>query len=420
MTSIHGSGQRAVATAVLCVAMMGAGACGGSSASPGPDVSDAAGDAVVDRGPSPGEDAPAPADAAADQSHPASDGGAPDTPAGADAKADASTTPPGGVPVFVAVGYDMSAASAPRVATSCDGRVWKNQPIALPAGTWTDAETNGLRGLGWGGGRFVAVGGGTGEGSINTRRLYVSTDGVNWVHEDQSYECSSGSSCTAASICTSCQWMGDATWLDDGTALGLWVMAGGNGQRRYSTNGGVSWQKLSTGNVGQYRRLASEGAHGAATADRGLATIELAAGQNPPVAFTDAPITGITEPSVAVGRGTPVAVWWDTACYTFTLGSWRACTLPRTPTAITSVVFDGGSFWVLGRDPAYTSADGVTFTQPGSTAGSDFRQIRFGGGVYVEPGIRRWSTDAVRWQNMTTPPTFTVTDVEVGVLPSCP
>jgi hypothetical protein len=338
-----------------------------------------------------------------------------------------STTPdhhpdaasPGGVAVFVAVGYDSKAASAPRVATSCDGTVWKNQTINLPGGSWTDPEPNGLRGLGFGGGRFVAVGGGTGVSNINTRRLYVSTDAVNWVHEDQSYECAGGS-CNTSNVCTSCQFMGDAAWLDDGTANGVWVMGGGNADHRYSIDAGVSWKRLTTkGTVGQYRRMASAGGVGAATADSGVSIIHLAPGQTPPVTWVDQAMPKVTEPSLAVSNGTAVAVWWDTDCHVFTAGAWQNCTLPHAPTAITSVVFDG-AFRIVGRDPPYVSTDGVTYTQTATTGGSDFRQVRFGGGIYVAPDAKRWSKDGVLWESMKSAPTFTITDVEVGYLAACP
>ncbi|MBC8131842.1 MAG: hypothetical protein H7X95_02590 [Deltaproteobacteria bacterium] len=215
--------------------------------------------------------------------------------------------------------------------------------------------------------------------------------------------------------------MGDAAWLDDGSANGLWVMGGGNAQRRYSTDAATTWQRLPVGTLAHYRRLASGGARAAATADMGLSFIQTAPGQTPPLTWTDHAIAGITEPSLAMGAGgVAVAVWWDTACHYFSGAAWRACTLARAPRAITSVVNDGTSFLVLGRDPPYVSTNGMTYTQSATTAGTDFRQVRFGGGIYVAPDIKQWSMDGIAWRAMTTPPTFTVTDVEVGTLGACP
>jgi hypothetical protein len=384
-----------------------------------PDAGDAA-DAAVG---SPADAMPPPADA----KPPVNDAavgppdGATDKPVSMgqpDAAIDKPTS--GGVQIFVAVGYDPTGLSLPRVATSCDGRVWKDQTIAQPPGTWPDAELNGLRGVGFGGGRFVAVGGGTGT-TMDTRRLYVSTDGVNWVHENQAAECNTaGTNCNSSNICTKCQFMGDAGWLDDGSAAGVWFAAGGNAQRLYSTDGAQTWKHLPVGSIGQYRRVASEGARAAATADSGLSLIQAAPGQTPPLTFTDQAFTQVTEPSLAFGAGTVVAAWPDTICKYFAAGTWTPCVLPHAPTTVTSIVHDGTSFWLLGRDPPYVSIDGITYTQSATTAGTDYRQVRFANGVFVAPSLKRWSANGIQWQTMTTPPTFAVVDVEVGTVGACP
>ncbi|MBC8131566.1 MAG: hypothetical protein H7X95_01190, partial [Deltaproteobacteria bacterium] len=120
-----------------------AGACGGSQTGTGDASSPQLDSTEVQPDPNGGRDAaggldsdprvdadadadvmpPGDADAISDASQPNADlnpGAAdsrPDLPAASDG------APSAGVPVFVAVGYDPAAASAPRVATSCDGRV---------------------------------------------------------------------------------------------------------------------------------------------------------------------------------------------------------------------------------------------------------------------------------------------------------
>ena len=78
-----------------------------------------------------------------------------------------------------------------------------------------------LRGIGYGDGKFVAVGGDANGMIMST------TDGATW--DEDLFPQGDG-------------WLGDVAWLD-----GVWVAVGGNGIVVRSTDGGVDWSQTRTG-----------------------------------------------------------------------------------------------------------------------------------------------------------------------------
>jgi hypothetical protein len=112
---------------------------------------------------------------------------------------------PSGTPVLVAVGYGN------RRTRTLDGVTWGDDQVVDPNG---GDDNNLLRGVGFGDGRFVAVGGG-GEG-----QSWVSDDGQTWHHHVTALRA----------------FVSDAVYGN-----GRWVAAGGNGLRLYSIDRGESW-----------------------------------------------------------------------------------------------------------------------------------------------------------------------------------
>lgn len=126
----------------------------------------------------------------------------------------------GQTPVVVAVGYGN------RRTSTFDGMSWGNDEVVDPNG---GDDNNLLRGVGYAGGRFVAVGGG-GQG-----QSWVSDDGRTWTHH----------------VTTLRAFVSDAVFGN-----GVWVAAGGNGLRLVSTDRGESWHGDPGYYAGHYRGIA--------------------------------------------------------------------------------------------------------------------------------------------------------------------
>jgi len=123
-----------------------------------------------------------------------------------------------GTPIAVAVGYGR------RRISSVDGSHW-----TLIEKTPNGGDDNDLfRGVTYGNGRFVAVGGST------VSLTQISTDGMNWID---------GGTGTA--------WLGGVAW--NGT---VFVAAGGNGLRVRSTDNGATWTNPAGSQAKHYRAVA--------------------------------------------------------------------------------------------------------------------------------------------------------------------
>jgi hypothetical protein len=129
--------------------------------------------------------------------------------------------PPPRDAIAVAVGYGT------RRVRSLDGLTWTDFVEVDPNGGDDD---NLLRGVGWGDGVFVAVGGGGNGFSMR------SLDGIVW--QDEVHELDG--------------FLSDVAYLD-----GVFVAAGGNGLRLRSLDAGVSWQDQTPYFAGHYRAIAA-------------------------------------------------------------------------------------------------------------------------------------------------------------------
>jgi hypothetical protein len=129
---------------------------------------------------------------------------------------DAGTTPTG-TPVFVAAGYGG------RRMRSLDGMAWTDDVVIDPNG---GDDENLLRGIGFGGGLFLAVGG----------SVFMSTDGATWELSEFNPD----------------SFISDAVYSD-----GIWVIAGGNGLLARSIDGAQSWIDMAPYYAGHYRDIAA-------------------------------------------------------------------------------------------------------------------------------------------------------------------
>jgi hypothetical protein len=269
--------------------------------------------------------------------------------------------------VAVVVGYGM------RRASSQNGLDWENFAELTPDG----GDDNDLfRGLAFGGGRFVAVGG------SSTSLSLVSTDGSSWQAEDRNQDA----------------WLGGVAFLD-----GEFVAAGGNGLRVHSEDLGESWLGAVGYQAIHYRDVAAGGDVAVAVGhtygespDVGIIALSRDGRQ-----WEEVGHSGSTLARVAYGAGVFVATGdagrvsrspdgeqWDDS----TVGSGNG-----------SVVFVNDQFVVSNDDGVFVSDDGSDFR---AVDGSSFGVEGFIGGYYLSlgwPAVIRASSDMVQWDTVFEP-----------------
>lgn len=321
--------------------------------------------------------------AAACGASPGGDG--PDGPVDAtvDAAVDAAIDAPPGTPIAVAVGYGQ------RRAHSLDGITWQLQEVRADGGDDDDL----FRGLTWGDGRFVAVGG-------STRTLTaVSLDGVAWTP---------GGGGRA--------WLGDAAWNG-----GAFVAAGGNGLRVRSTDGGATWIDDAGYQPTHYRSVAGGGGvvvavgHSYDGGGPGGANVGVITSTADGVTWTERRRAGATFGTVAYGNGAFVAVGEGGLVATSPDGAtWTDRTVGS---GGGGVIFTGAEFVLSRGATIYTSPDGATWT-PASNAGRAV--IGHFGGAYLAAGwpltVSR-STDLTTWTQVWAPMGSGLTAMVTGVSP---
>lgn len=296
-----------------------------------------------------------------------------------DADPDAAIDAPPGTPIAVAVGYGQ------RRAHSFDGITWQLQEVRPDGGDDDDL----FRGLTFGGGRFVAVGG------SSVGLTAVSLDGVAWTPGG-----------------TARAWIGDVAW--NGSVL---VAAGGNGVRVRSTDGGATWIDDAGYQATHYRSVAASGAgvvvavgHSYDAPSVGVIT-STADG----VTWNERRRAGATFGTVAFGAGTFVAAGEGGLVATSRDGaSWTDRTVG---TGAGAVVFTGGEFVLSRSSGIYRSPDGETWT-PATTPSRNV--AGYFGGAYLAVGwplsISR-STDLSSWTPVFSPMGSGLTEMVTGVSP---
>jgi hypothetical protein len=248
-----------------------------------------------------------------------------------------------GTPLFVAVGYGG------RRMSSADGIHWANDVVVDPQGGDDD---NLFRGVGFVAGHFVAVGG-SAQGQNAT-----TSDGASWAFH------------TPAGA-----WIADAVPL--GSAV---VVAGGNGLRQRSLDGGLTWTDAAPYYAGHFRGIASgNGIAVAAGHTYGGSTEGLTSTSTDGKTWSPEVTGGTPFHSIAFGAGVFVAAG-DDRCATSTDGkAWAPCG-GVSGAGLDRVVFVNGAF-VLGDATGYfVSTDGVTFQHQ---AAEHHAVSAYGLGLYV-------------------------------------
>ena len=287
----------------------------------------------------------------------------------------------GGTPVVVAVGYGR------RRLRSLDGRTWSLQELTPDGGDDNDL----LRGVTWGNGRFVAVGGST------VGLTMTSPDGMAWTEGG-----------------TADAWIGGAAWT--GT---VFVAAGGNGLRMRSTDNGVTWTNRAEFQMTHYRAIAfgaglvvavghsydrSPNVGVIATTPDGITWTERrrSGGQFRTVVYGNGLFVAASEQSDLVATS-PDGITWTDHHVGVTGGGYT--------------IFTGTEFVLLRNEGNYRSSDGLQWT----LASTDARFVMgYFNGAYLSfdwPLRVSTSPDLQQWTRVYEPLGSGVSMVAVGTLP---
>jgi hypothetical protein len=313
----------------------------------------------------------------------APDGGASGTDGqapGDDAAVDSAL--PQGQRVAVVVGYGT------RRARSLDGTTWTDFQQVTPNG---GDDNDLLRGVGWGNGTFVAVGG----SSVGI--TMTSADGITWSNEIRTHDA----------------WVGNVAYLG-----GVFIAAGGNGLRIRSTNDGATWSEGVGYQALHYRDVATNGAIVAAVGHTYDTTPNLGyiATTTDGITWTERRRTGGALNRVVAGNGTFVAAGGGNMVLRSTDGvTWTEHALGGTDDI--SLAFDGTAFVASAGGSVFRSSDGIAWTAVPGGSGAPVAYIE---GRFLSVG---WPAAISTSQNLTSwTPAFSpggsgFTKIVVGVVP---
>lgn len=286
----------------------------------------------------------------------------------------------GGTPVVVVVGYGG------RRVMSLDGLSWQHFVQLTPNGGDDD---NLFRGVGFGDGTFVAVGGSTHAYTM------TSTDGITWVNENR----------------TPRAWLGNVAWLS-----GQFVAAGGNGLRVRSTDHGATW----AGDPGyqpiHYRDVAAGNGVAIAVGHNYDTTpnVGVAAVTSNGTQWTETLRGGAAFSDIEFGNGVFLATGGQRVTRSTNGMSWTEVTFATTGS--TSVAFTGTEFIVGVGSAHYRSTDGMTWTAVTSSRDVD----GFFRGRYLSlswPAQIFSATSLTQWSSAFNPQGSGFTRLAVGVAP---
>ena len=288
-----------------------------------------------------------------------------------------------GTPIAVAVGYGR------RRVSSVDGSHW-----TLIEKTPNGGDDNDLfRGVTYGNGRFVAVGGST------VSLTQISTDGMNWID---------GGTGTA--------WLGGVAW--NGT---VFVAAGGNGLRLRSTDNGATWTNPAGSQAKHYRAVAFGAGQVVAVGH----TYDKSGPNNTDVGvivstadglqWTERRAAGETFGSIAYGNGIFVASTDGTTVATSTDGITWVDQVVGTGSG--GICFTGSEFVLWRNSGTYRSSNGTVWTQVTPSG----RSIAgFFNGLYVSfdwPLRVNTSSDLLTWKRVFEPLGSCMSQMVVGFAP---
>lgn len=296
-----------------------------------------------------------------------------------DAGADAGPMPvDAGQPVAVVVGYGG------RRVMSRDGVTWEHFVEIDPNG---GDDNNLFRGVCYGNGLFVAVGG------ASNGITMTSTDGITWKNENR----------------TPRAWLGNAAPLGQ-----MFVSAGGNGLRVRSLDRGRTWQDDPGYQPIHYRDVAASAAFVVAVGHNYDTTpnVGVVATTSDGTAWTERVHSGEPFNKVAFGNGVFVAAG-DTGRVARSPDGTTWTNITFTTTGGAQLIFTGTDFLISFGDAHFRSADGATWTP---TAGTRFVD-GFVFGHYLSfdwPARIQVSTDGASWSPAFSPMGPGFSNVAVG------
>ena len=283
--------------------------------------------------------------------------------------------------VFVVVG------EAGRRAVSADGIDWSNdidddQP---------DGDNNWqFRGVTFGNGMFVAVGGGTDGGDGFNGRVAWTTDGVSWNQQTDEDG-----------------WLGDVAWGD-----GRFVAAGGAGRVSISTNG-TSWSAGTKDFARDFRGIAFGNGRFVAVGDGGRRAVSTDGGNS----WASDIDGGEDLTRVAFGNGVFVAVGKNGRRITSADGAtWTDNTTGGPP--LQSIIFASERFIASGAGTVMTSPDGASWST--TDTGANVDHIAYGNNLYVATAWKDRllsSSDALSWTERDNDDAIGFKGIAFGVLP---
>ncbi len=290
-----------------------------------------------------------------------------------------SATGDAGTPLAIAVGYGQ------RIARSTDGMTWTMTEKTAMGGDDNDL----FRGVGFGEGRFVAVGG----SSVALTR--VSTDGVQWLDGG-----------------TGRAWLGGAAFT--GT---VWVAAGGNGLRVRSTDHGTTWTNDPGYQAMHYRAVAAGPGRAVAVGHTYnlMPNVGVITTTADGITWSERRQAGAQFGTVAFGNGVFVACTSATVCATSSDGmTWVD---HNVGTGDGSVVFTGTEFIVVRSNGTFRSSDGAQWTNVNAMS----RGVAgFFNGAYFSfdwPLRIQRSTNLSTWTPVFQPMGSGLTQLVVGAVP---
>lgn len=282
--------------------------------------------------------------------------------------------------IAVAVGYGT------QTVRSSDGRTWTDIHVVDPQG---GDDENVLRGVGYGDGTFVAVGGAALGFSLR------SLDGITWTDENR----------TLTSFVSDVAHVG-----------GVFVAAGGNGLRVRSLDGGVTWQDPAEGLSAHFRAIASNGEVAVAIGSSyGGDPIEGVRSSTAGDGTWSAPVQGGSGyASIAAGGGVFVALDYAGVAHVSSDGTtWQDADVAL-PGGDHRVIHAAGMFVTDGEGGYWTSSDGTTWQM--IAAAEIHPPVAYIAGTYLSiasPGLLA-SGDLQAWDPVYTAVASGLNDVATG------
>ena len=287
-----------------------------------------------------------------------------------------------------------------------DGRV----SVTLDGETWTDATTaslgpidvghtrNLIRGVGYGGGTFVVVGG------YDNGYVSISCDGVTWDRDVL------GTNIEGELPAPYTDFLSDVAYLD-----GVFVAAGGAGARLTSTDMGLTWTPTHEYESGHFRGIATGNGRFVATGHTWGTGESMTTTSTDGMTWTPVLLQPGELGGVVFGDGVFVSTG-GTRCATTTDGeAWTDCALPSIPDTIAGAEFTNGTFYVQFLDGQYaTSDDGLAWSALQDGWLPDTFQYGEDRYVMARWGARGWSTTVGDWNEVSFPPEEGLSQVVFG------